>query len=186
VVKLARPPEVTLRLVGRGEGGSLLAEAYRRYCPYVAAVILRLGGGTAELDDLVQDVFVEAARGIKGLTQPEALKGWLATIAVRVVRRRLRFRRLRRFLSLGLGGSAALATAPAVDPAASPFDKLLLRAVYQVLEEIAVDDRLAFALHHIEGEKVDVVARLCRCSLATAKRRIARARAIIEARVGDG
>jgi RNA polymerase sigma-70 factor, ECF subfamily len=93
---------------------------------------------------------------------------------------------LRRFLSLGLGGSAAVGVAPAVDPAASPVDKLLLRAVYQVLEEIPVDDRLAFTLHHVEGEKVDVVARLCGCSPATAKRRIARARAIIEARVGDG
>jgi RNA polymerase sigma-70 factor (ECF subfamily) len=179
--KFARHPEVALRLVGEDEGGARLDGAYRRYGRYVAAVVLRLGGGTAELEDLVQDVFVEAARGIRGLQQPEAVKGWLATIAVRVVRRRLRFRRLRRFLGI----SEAAGFAPAVDAAASPIDKLLLRTVYQILEDVPVEARLAFTLHHIEGEKLETVARLCGCSLATAKRRIAGARAIIEARVGD-
>ena len=61
-----------------------------------------------------------------------------------------------------------------------------MRAVYRVLDELPVDDRLAFTLHHIEGEKLEVVARLCRCSCATAKRRIARAQQAIEERMGDG
>jgi predicted RNA polymerase sigma factor len=61
-----------------------------------------------------------------------------------------------------------------------------VRAVYRVLDELPVADRLAFTLHHIEGEKLEVVARLCRCSPATAKRRIARAQHAIEERMGDG
>jgi RNA polymerase sigma-70 factor (ECF subfamily) len=101
---------------------------------------------------------------------------------VRVVRHRLRARRLRRFL--GLDGQAEYAAL--IDPSASPLDKLLVRAVYRVLDELPVDDRLAFSLHHIEGEKLDVVARLCRCSPATAKRRIARVQQALEARMGDG
>ncbi len=181
-MKLARPPEVVLRLVSRNEGGSLLESVYRRYCRYIAAVILRLDGSQTDLDDLVQDVFVEAARGIKRLRDPDAVKGWLATIAARLVRRRLRLRRVRRFLGFGDG----VERVPAVDPAASPLDKLVLLAVYRVLEDLPVDDRLAFTLHHIEGEKLETVARLCGCSTATAKRRIARARDAIEARVGDG
>jgi RNA polymerase sigma-70 factor (ECF subfamily) len=182
LVKFAQPPEVALRLVPRNEGGSLLEGVYRRYCRYVAAVIMRLDGSPTDLDDLVQDVFVEAARGIKRLQHPDAVKGWLATIAVRLVRRRLRLRRVRRFLGFGDAGERT----PAVDPAASPFDKLLVRAVYRVLEDLPVDGRLAFTLHHIEGEKLETVARLCLCSTATAKRRIARAREAIEAGVGDG
>jgi len=147
----------------------------------VAAVILRLDGRGAEVDDLVQDVFVEAARGIGRLRQPDAIKGWLATIAVRTVRRRLRLRRMWRFL--GLDRDAGLAEL--VDPAASPVDRLLLRAVYRVLDDMPVENRLAFSLHYIEGERMQAVASLCGCSLATAKRRVARAQRVIEERLSD-
>ena len=95
---LARRDNVGLRLVRGDEPEASLDEIYRRYCRYVAAVILRLRGRPDDLDDLIQDVFVEAARGIERLRDPEAIKGWLATIAVRLVRRRLRMLRLKRFL----------------------------------------------------------------------------------------
>jgi RNA polymerase sigma-70 factor (ECF subfamily) len=172
---------VSLRLVRSGEGGAFLEDVYRRYCRYVAAVILRLDGRQTEVEDLVQEVFAEAAGGIERLRQPDAVKGWLATIAVRLVRRRLRLRRLRRFLGLDAGADYT----QLIDPAASPVDRLLVRAVYRVLDELPVADRLAFSLHHVEGEKLETVARLCGCSCATAKRRIARAQRAIEERMGD-
>jgi RNA polymerase sigma-70 factor (ECF subfamily) len=173
--------DVNLRLVDTGGHGLALDQIYRRYCRYVAAVILRLDGRCAEVDDLVQDVFVEAARGIRRLREPAAIKGWLATIAVRTVRRRLRLRRLWRFLGL----DRDIDLAGMVDPAASPVDRLLLRAVYRVLDGMPVEDRLAFSLHHIEGETMEAVARLCGCSYASAKRRVARAQRLIEARMSD-
>ena len=171
-----------LRLVPIDEQTSFLDDVYRRYCRYVAAVILRLDGRQTEVDDIVQEVFVEASRGVARLRDADAVKGWLATITVRVVRHRLRARRLRRFLGL----DAQTDYAGLIDPSASPLDKLLVRAVYRVLDELPVDDRLAFTLHHIEGEKLEAVARLCRCSCATAKRRIARAQKAIEDRMGEG
>ena len=173
--------DVSLRLIETGGRGLALDEVYRRYCRYVAAVILRLDGRCAEVDDLVQDVFVEAARGIRRLREPEAIKGWLATIAVRTVRRRLRLRRIWRFL--GLDRDTGLAGL--VDSVASPVDRLLLRSVYRVLDDMPVADRLAFGLHHIEGETMEAVARLCGCSYASAKRRVARAQRLIEARLSD-
>jgi RNA polymerase sigma-70 factor (ECF subfamily) len=170
-----------LRLVPSGEPSSFLDDVYRRYCRYVAAVVLRLDGRQAEVDDIVQEVFVEATRGIRGLREADAVKGWLATITVRVVRQRLRVRRLLRFL----GFDAEADYAGLIDPAASPYDRMLLRAVYRVLDDLPVADRLAFSLHHIEGEKLEEVARLCGCSCATAKRRIARVQRAIEERMGD-
>lgn len=184
MTKPERSGQAVLRLVdpdAPDAQGSSLDEVYRRYCRYVAAVILRLDGRTTEVDDLVQDVFVEAARGIRSLRQPAAIKGWLATIAVRTVRRRLRLRRVRRFL--GLDNDAA--SLELVDPAASPVVRLLLRAVYRVLDDMPVEDRLAFGLHYIEGEKMEAVAKLCGCSFATAKRRVARAQKLIEERLSD-
>jgi RNA polymerase sigma-70 factor (ECF subfamily) len=179
-VTSAQRSQAPLRLVAVHDRTSFLDDVYRRYCRYVAAVVLRLAGRQAEVDDLVQEVFVEATRGIRHLREPDAVKGWLATIAVRVVRQRLKLRRLRRFL----GVDAQIDYAALIDPSASALDKLLVRAVYRVLDELPVADRLAFALHHIEGEKLEVVAQLCRCSCATAKRRIARVQRAIEERMG--
>ncbi|MES1205828.1 MAG: sigma-70 family RNA polymerase sigma factor, partial [Pseudomonadota bacterium] len=164
------------------EARPTLDEIYRQYCRYVAAVILRLDGRSSELDDLVQDVFVEAAAGIERLREPDAIKGWLATVAVRTVRRRLRMRRAWRFLGLERGDDDIAL----VDPRVSPADRALLRAVYRVLDDMPVQDRIAFTLHVIEGETLAVVAKLCGCGLATAKRRVARGKRLIEQRMSDG
>ncbi len=182
----ARQHETALRVVRDHESParasqSTLEETYRRFSPYVAAIALRCSGRHDDLEDMVQDVFVEAARGIKWLRQPDAIKGWLATVTVRLVQRRLRVRRIRRFLGL----DQHVDYLQVADRAASPADRVLLAEVYRLLDDLPVDDRVAWSLHHLEGEKLDAVAKLCRCSMATAKRRIARARAKIEEVVGD-
>lgn len=179
---MAAQNQTALRVVRLNERLSPLDAVYRRYGRYVAAVIFRLEGRKAEVEDLVQEVFLEATRGLAGLQQPEAIKGWLATIAVRVVRRHLHRRRLRAFLGRDVGADYL----NLVDPSASPVDRLILNAVYRVLDEIPTDDRIAFCMHVIEGETLDAVARLCGCSCSTAKRRIARAQRAIEKRMGDG
>jgi len=174
-------PRPALHLVPSQTPAGGLDDVYRRYCRYVAAVALRLDGRQSEVDDLVQEVFVEAARGIHGLRDPEAVKGWLATITVRVVRQQLRRRRMRHLFGL----DESIDYADLVDRAASPLDRVLLRTVYRILDELAVEDRIAFTLHHMEGEKLEEVARLCGCSCSTAKRRIARAQQALEARMQD-
>ena len=179
---MASHDQTALRVIRLHERFSPHDEVYSRYGRYVAAIILRLEGRQAEVEDLVQDVFVEATRGIARLQDPAAIKGWLATITVRVVRRHLRRRRLRAFL----GRDAGADYTNLVDPAASATDRLILSAVYRVLDEIPADDRIAFWLRFIEGETLDDVARLCDCSCATAKRRIARAQRVIEERMGHG
>ena len=78
-------------------------QTYRRYSRYVAAMVLRLDPRVPDLDDVVQDVFLAAAGGLGRLRDPGATKAWLATTAVRLVRRRLRLRRMWRWLGLGPG-----------------------------------------------------------------------------------
>ncbi len=62
---------------------------------------------------------------------------------------------------------------------------MLLKRVYAILEELSVNERLAWTLRYVEREQLDDVARLCGCSLATAKRRIAAAQAAIDAIMSD-
>jgi len=174
-------PEVVLRLVPSDGPKATLDNIYRRYCRYVAGVIIRLDGRANEVDDLVQEVFVEAASGIARLRDPEAIKGWLATIAVRRVRRRLRLRRVWRFWGFNVDAREVSIVAPG----ASPVDRLLLLEVYRVLDDLPIEDRLAFGLHVIEGETIEAVAKLCGCTYATAKRRVSRAQRRIEEELTD-
>jgi RNA polymerase sigma-70 factor (ECF subfamily) len=71
-----------------------------------------------------------------------------------------------------------------IDRRASPDERALLSEVYQVLERLPIDHRLAWTERHLEGEALDQVALLCGCSLATAKRRIAAAQAALDKEIG--
>ena len=158
-----------LRLVPVDERTSFLDDVYRRYCRYVAAVVLRLDGRHAEVDDIVQEVFVEAARGVARLRDADAVKGWLATITVRVAMRRLRWRRVRGWLRVD--GDHDYDDLP--DPSLSGEERAAVAGIYRLLDRFPAAQRSAWLLHHGEGMSADRVAVLCGCSLATAKRWIA-------------
>ena len=180
-IRALRPAPLPPPHGGVGLAPRDLDSVYRKYCRYVAAVCLRISGRRPELEDLVQEVFAEAASTFDALREPEAIRGWLATIAVRVTRKRLY--RLRMY------GWIGLAPVPdydeVADSAASPYDRALLAAIYRALDAVAPDDRIAFVLHHVEGETLESVAKLTSSSLTTAKRRIHRARTSLERRLSD-
>jgi len=156
--------------------------AFRRYAGYVAAIATRLLGRDDEVQDVVQEVFLAALSGLARLREPEAIKGWLATLTVRTATRQLRLRRFRSFFGLDEGRGCE----PLIGPSASPEQRALLLRVYSLLDELPVSQRVAWTLRHVEGLKLEEVARLCKCSLATAKRRIAAAHERLGKAVHDG
>lgn len=152
-------------MVSEGELGDL----FRRYASYVATVGIRLLGRDDELDDLVQEVFIEAHRGLHQLRSAEAVKAWLARITVRRATRRLRRRRLRAFFSLE---SLPSSGASLVDDGATPEEKADVVSSYRMIERIPVRQRVVWMLKHVEGETLDAIAAICRCSKATVQRRL--------------
>jgi RNA polymerase sigma-70 factor (ECF subfamily) len=157
-------------------------DLFRRYSPYVARIGLRMLGRESDVDDLIQEVFLAAFRQRHQIRDPLAIKGWLATIAVRSARKQLRRRRLRSFIGLD-------SLAPALelrDGTMAPDRRALLSRVYHALDQIPVEARLAWTLRYVEGQKLEQVAQHCRCSLATAKRRIAAAHGRLQTELDDG
>jgi RNA polymerase sigma-70 factor (ECF subfamily) len=132
---------------------------------------MRLLGPDPELNDLLQDVFVAALASIRKLDNPKALRAWLARIAVHHVRHCLRRRKRWSFVRFLSPDDVAAARAPQPDPEASEA----LRATYRVLAALPADERIAFALRFVEGMDLAEIAAACGVSLATTKRRIARA-----------
>ena len=150
-----------------------LDDAYRRFAPYVAAIAVRILGRSDELDDLVQDVFVEATRGIASLAEPQAIKGWLARIAVRASVRKLRRRRLLR--ALHLAGDDSVDYDALAAPGATPEQRAMVARVYRALDALPAAERVAWVLRHVHGATLDEAALLCACSLSTYQRRLRRA-----------
>jgi RNA polymerase sigma-70 factor (ECF subfamily) len=149
---------------------------------FVATVVLRVLGRDHEVDDVVQEVFLDAMSGLRSIQNPAAVRGWLKTIAVRKASRHLRKRRLRAFLGL----ERDCCYEHLADPSCGPEERALLSRVYRQLDTLPVGDRVAWTLRHVDGEPLDSVAALCGCSLATVKRRISAAQAVLERRLRHG
>jgi RNA polymerase sigma-70 factor, ECF subfamily len=146
---------------------------YRRHAHYLLAISARLLSSRGEAEEVVQDTFVVGFEQLGTLREPGALRGWLAQIAVSLVRRRLRRGRLLRFLGLDQPADATLEAL--ASPTMRPDDRAELALIDQVLRRMRADLRIAWMLRRVEGLALPDVASACTCSLATAKRRIAAA-----------
>jgi RNA polymerase sigma-70 factor, ECF subfamily len=152
------------------------AALYRRHARYLARVVFRLMGNAAELDDIIQETFLQAADALDRLEQPERVRAWLVTIAVRRAHRHLARRRRSWFL---LGRLAELTT-----PASDPADRSEVDELYRALDRLPSDLRIPWVLHRIEQLSLPEVADASDVSLATVKRRIAEAERRMERRRG--
>jgi RNA polymerase sigma-70 factor (ECF subfamily) len=153
---------------GQSAGGAAL---YDRYHEHVRRVLFRVLGPGLELSDLAQDVFVSAIDCIETLEDAEALRGWLASIAVHRARAEIRQQSRRRWFPLFANADLPEVAAPVPTP---ELDEAV-RTTYHVLGKLALEERIAFALRFIDGMELVEVADACRVSLATIKRRLARA-----------
>lgn len=149
---------------------------FRSYSGYVATVAFRLLGREHEVDDVVQEVFLSAIKSVDQVREPGAIKGWLATIAVHAASKRLRMRKVRRWLSLDdMGEYEEIAST-----GATPEQQATLAGIYTMLDSLPVDERVPWVLRRIEGERLDQVAHICGTSLSTAKRKIDAAQAKLD------
>ncbi len=165
---------VELRLVeGSSEPSAQLPDfeqLYREHAEYVATVAYRLLGRRQDVDDIVHDVFLQANKSLSSLRDAGAVRSWLATITVRVARRSMRRSGLRRLLRRSLDDPDELSASQL-----GPEGYALVHSVYAALERLPADQRIAWALRRVHRARLEAVAQMCGCSLATAKRRIAAA-----------
>lgn len=152
------------------------AALYARHAPYVARVAYRLLGSEADVDDVVQEAFLDAAGAIGDLLDPGAVRAWLVAIAVRRVHKTLRKRQRRAMFASLL--------AHVVPAASDPRDRQPVDDLYEALDALPVELRVPWTLSRVEQLTLPETARACGVSLATVKRRIAEAEARLERRLG--
>ena len=141
-----------------------------RYSAIVRRSLYRVLGTTVDLDDLEQDTFVTVLARCHTLRDPDALRSFVVSVAMRLARNELRKRAIRRFVGLDVLDNAGV---PAHDPAAAQY----ARHIYAALDQLDAGARVAFVLRHVEGCELTETAAACGCSLATVKRWLTRAEA---------
>ncbi len=162
-------------IAGRTDAASAL---YERHVDGIRRLVFRLMGPDTELEDLVHDVFLRAFESLGRLRDPAALRPWLYGIAIRVVRIRIQQRTRQRWLKV-------MPPEDVPEVASNPTDMSTgeaLRDVYGILKQLPVDERIALVLHRVEGVPLEEAAANCDTSIATFRRRLARAETMFFAR----
>ena len=154
---------------------------YRRHAPQVASTARRLLRDPVEAADVVQETFLIAFQKLEALTEPAALRGWLARIAVSRVHRRWRWRRVR-FWSAATEDEGL---ADVVDGGVTPDRRAELALIDDALRAMPVKLRVPWVLRHVVGFSLDEVATACDCSLASVKRYLGRAEAAVAVHAGE-
>ena len=146
-------------------------EAWHRFGPMVHRLLLRTLGPGADLEDLSQEVFITFFDRVKTLRDPRTVTAFLMSITAFKIRYHLRWRWLRRWLFLP--GRTEPVDLRTVEQA--PEAREALVRFFKVLDRLSPVDRTAFTLRFIEELELREVAEAIDLSLATTKRRLARA-----------
>ena len=143
--------EIQPRLIPDGQTAITSVEpldfdrVFRDYAGYVAAIGLKILGRDDDLDDLVQEVFIEAHRSLRRLRDARALKSWLARITVRRTIRKLRRTRVLMLFGLDVPSDYA----EIADVSATPDERAQVALAYRALERLPATERAVWVLRHV-------------------------------------
>ncbi len=156
-------------------------ELFRRHRGRVHASLFRVLGSNRDMDDLLQEAFLQVFQSLRGWRAEASLATWIDRVAVRCAYR---------YLSQT---GRRVQTDVLEDEAAPPDDRTFqegarrqlardgVKRLYAALDNLSPAARLAFTLHEIDGRSIAEVAELVGSSVTATKLRVWRARKAIEA-----
>lgn len=169
--------EALLRRAREGELGAF-ETLYREHVGRVHAICLRLCGDRARAEDLTQEVFVKAWRGLASFREESLLSSWLHRLAVNVVLDDERSRR-RRFDPGRATDDLTALESPARQSGGPPAGDL-----DRAIAALPPGAREVFVLHDVEGYGHEEIARMTGRSEGTSKSQLHRARRILREMLG--
>jgi RNA polymerase sigma-70 factor (ECF subfamily) len=166
----ASPDAELARALMAGEAASA-EKVWSRFAPVVHGIVSRALGPDAEVEDVTQEIFYRLFSRIGTLRKPEALRSFVVSFAIRIVKWELRRRRARRWLTLSETGEVPEQALLFM----SAENRYALRRLYVLLDRLSARERLVLVLRHVEGMTLEEIADAMELSLATIKRVLRRA-----------
>jgi len=158
---------------------SAQADFYRRYRQEVARTVHKVLGPDADLEDVVQDVFVEVFRSIEKFKGEAKITTWLYRVCVNVALQKIR-RQQRR----PEGHAAPEDDVPHHETPLRELERReSARLVYDILETIAPKKRVVFILHEIVGLEAKEIGEVVGSNVLTVRTRLHYARKEFYAKV---
>lgn len=141
-------------------------EAWRKFAPLVLGMAERALGSKADAEDMTQEVFVRLLRRVNTLREPEKLRSFVYSIALRTLQSHLRTRRFKNWLTFQAPDTLTDLGRVTLDVESRD----LLRRFYAMLDRLSPRDRVVFALRRLEAMTVEEIATNMSLSVSTVKR----------------
>jgi len=174
--------DLDLALARRAADGDRAAqrELFQAQRLSVHHTLYRILGANRDLEDLIQDAFLEIFRALPSFRGDSTLGRWCQTIATRTA-----------YLAISRRKPATVDLAVVEDVIANDHDtrrhaqvRVAARRLYAALDKVEAKQRIAFALAVIDGRSLAEVAQLTDSTMIAVKTRVWRARRDLLKRAG--
>ena len=180
------PPDGDLALLRSAAGGDRPAfhALVERHSKYLFRLAASLSRNRSDAEDVVQETFVGAYRGLSQFNGRSSVKTWLTQICVRQAAKQWnRSKRSRETLAMDADGGA---TTPGERPVARPSgeaDADRRMDLMSVIETLPEEHRQVILLREVQGLSYDEIARSLGIPQGTVESRLHRARAGLKQRL---
>lgn len=175
----SRPEDVPLSdraLLAAATGGDRTAfdSLVRLHTPRMYRVALRVVGNKADAEDVVQEAWISAWRGLQGYRGDAAPATWLYRVVSNAALTQLRRRRYT--VSLDAVGAELLAADESEGPERTAVAGEQHAAVHRAVAELEPSQRVPLVLREFEGLSYEEVADVLEVSVPAVRSRLHRAR----------
>jgi RNA polymerase sigma-70 factor (ECF subfamily) len=172
ITVVVEPEELVLRC--QAGNRDAFNELFSRHRADVARLVQRLLGGHGDIDDTVQEVFLQVHRSLKDFRFGSRFSTWLYRVTVNVVLMQRRAARSRPKLVEAPEGLVP------EDASLSPEEQTARRrrvtAFYRLLDRLSDKKRVAYVLHELEGMTPSEIAQAVGAPVLTVRTRLFYAR----------
>ncbi len=150
----------------------------------VARLVYRMLNAPGDLDDVVQEVFVQVFRSLKDFRGQAKFSTWLHRVTVNVVLMHRRSARSRPILTEEIPGEL-IGDEGQTLPDEDVERRERMRAFQRLLAKLADKKRIVFVLHELEGLSPSEIAEVVGAPVLTVRTRLFYARRELEAMLGE-
>jgi RNA polymerase sigma-70 factor (ECF subfamily) len=172
-------------LVARAAAGDTAAfrKVYERHRADVARLAYRMLGPRADLEDVIQEVFVQVFKSLRDFRGQSRFSTWLHRVTVNVVLMHRRSARSRPVFTDPISGDAV--GSDDVPPDEDVERRERVRAFGRLLARLPDKKRIVFVLHELEGLSPAEIAQIVGAPVLTVRTRLFYARRDLEAMLAD-
>ncbi len=161
------------------------AQIVTRYQSLVCSLAYSATGSLSQSEDLAQEVFIAAWKGLRTLREPEKLRSWLCGIARNIIANAMRNRRQEPTVAAESLDAVQAQASPEMLPVERVISSEEESILWRSLEHIPEVYREPLVLFYREGQSIESVSEKLELSEEAVKQRLSRGRKLLKMEVAS-